>query len=270
MFHRLRRLAVRFGLLSAPRYPYPACDVTLPGAIRLHLVASIHMGNAAMSPLPAALLQRVAQAQALIVEADITRADSAITSEAQSLSLAQRLDAARYDALLRRCRETGLDASQLDRFPLWRCALLLQAQQAQQLGLNGEFGIDYQLLLEAQRATRPIIELEGAQSQLAMLHRLPHQGRDLLDDTLTHWQNNARLLQTLIGWWLTPPPALQTPLPMTFCPDLADVLMAQRNRTWCQQLRTLPPGDYVVAVGALHLFGPRGLPELLAADEGAR
>ncbi|AOV97535.1 conjugal transfer protein TraB [Edwardsiella hoshinae] len=265
MFKRLRRLAARLGLLPPPHYPYPACDVTLPGGIRLHLVASIHMGNAAMSPLPAALAQRVARAQALIVEADITRADSAISSTPQPLPLAQRLDATRYAALVRRCRETGLDASRLDNFPLWRCALLLQAQQAQQLGLNGEFGIDYQLLLEAQRAVRPIIELEGAQSQLAMLHHLPHQGRDLLDDTLTHWQDNARLLQILIGWWLTPPPVLPTPLPMTFCPALADVLMAQRNHAWCQRLRALPPGDYVVAVGALHLFGPHGLPELLAA-----
>lgn len=48
------------------------------------------------------------------------------------------------------------------------------------------------------------MELEGTQTQLDMLYRLPDQGRDLLDDTLEHWHNNARLLQTLIGWWLAP------------------------------------------------------------------
>ncbi|AIJ09411.1 MULTISPECIES: TraB/GumN family protein [Edwardsiella] len=264
MFNRLRHLAARLGLLPPPRYPYPALDVNLRNGARLHLVASIHMGNAAMSPLPAPLLQRVRQAQALIVEADITRPGSDISSPPQAQPLSARLDAARYDALSQRCRETGLAVERMDDFPLWRCALLLQAQQAQQLGLCSEFGIDCQLLNCAHGAERPIVELEGADTQLEMLYRLPEQGRDLLDDTLRHWHNNARLLQTLIGWWLAPPPVLQTPLPMTFCPALADVLMVQRNRAWRQRLIVLPPGEYVVAVGALHLFGEQGLPDLLA------
>ncbi|ACR68347.1 conjugal transfer protein TraB [Edwardsiella ictaluri] len=264
MFNRLRHLAARFGLLPPPRYPYPALDVNLRSGARLHLVASIHMGNAAMSPLPEPLIQRVRQAQALIVEADITRPDSDISSPPQTQPLSARLDAARYDALSQRCRETGLAVERINDFPLWHCALLLQAQQAQQLGLCSEFGIDCQLLNCAHDAGRPIVELEGAHTQLEMLYRLPDQGRDLLDDTLRHWHNNARLLQTLIGWWLAPPAVLQTPLPMTFCPELANVLMAQRNHAWRQRLIALPPGRYVVAVGALHLFGKQGLPDLLA------
>jgi len=40
--------------------------------------------------------------------------------------------------------------------------------------------------------------------------------------------------------------------------------MDQRNRQWCQFLRQLPPGRYVVAVGALHLYGEGNLPGLLA------
>jgi uncharacterized protein YbaP (TraB family) len=29
----------------------------------------------------------------------------------------------------------------------------------------------------------------------------------LLEDTLTHWRTNARLLQVMIGWWLEQPPS---------------------------------------------------------------
>ncbi|VEC75776.1 Putative ligase [Raoultella ornithinolytica] len=38
----------------------------------MHLVGSIHMGTRDMSPPPARLLKKIRQADALIVEADIT------------------------------------------------------------------------------------------------------------------------------------------------------------------------------------------------------
>jgi uncharacterized protein YbaP (TraB family) len=39
--------------------------------------------------------------------------------------------------------------------------------------------------------------------------------------------------------------------------------MLQRNQRWRQDLTALPPGEYVVAVGALHLYGEGNLPDLL-------
>ncbi len=75
----LRRLAAFLGLISPKRYAYPALDITLPGDRRLHLVGSIHMGTVDMSPLPARLAARLQQADALIVEADITGAASPTT-----------------------------------------------------------------------------------------------------------------------------------------------------------------------------------------------
>jgi uncharacterized protein YbaP (TraB family) len=83
-------------------------------------------------------------------------------------------------------------------------AMVLQATQAQQLGLRADYGIR----LSADRgpqAHMPVMELEGADSQIALLRQLPDDGLALLDDTLTHWHTNARLLQVMIGWWLEPP-----------------------------------------------------------------
>ena len=53
-------------------YRWPAMDVRL-GDRHLHLVGSIHMGTRDMQPLPARLLRQLQQADALIVEADITQ-----------------------------------------------------------------------------------------------------------------------------------------------------------------------------------------------------
>ncbi|RVC98874.1 conjugal transfer protein TraB, partial [Mesorhizobium sp. M7A.F.Ca.ET.027.02.1.1] len=89
-------------------------------------------------------------------------------------------------------------------------------------------------------------------------------GLMLLDDTLTHWHTNARLLQTMIGWWLDAPPEDgKLALPSTFSESLYDVLMNARNKAWRQTLHALPAGHYVVAVGELQLYGEGNLPSLL-------
>ena len=110
-----------------------------------------------------------------------------------------------------------------------------------------------------------MIELEGAENQIAMLLQLPDKGLALLDDTLTHWHTNARLLQQMMSWWLNAPPQNNDiTLPNTFSQSLYDVLMHQRNLAWRDKLRAMPPGRYVVAVGALHLYGEGNLPQNVA------
>ena len=97
-----------------------------------------------------------------------------------------------------------------------------------------------------------------------VLRDLPDGGMALLEDTLTHWRTNARLLQVMIGWWLEQPPSRgAVSLPTTFSQSLYDVLMHQRNLAWRETLLALPPGRYVVAVGALHLYGEGNLPDML-------
>ena len=83
--------------------------------------------------------------------------------------------------------ELGISPTLFSTQPLWQIAMVLQATQAQQLGLRPEYGIDYQLLQAAKKAEKPVIELEGAASQIALLCELPDNGLALLEDTLTHW-----------------------------------------------------------------------------------
>ncbi|MEG2115007.1 MAG: TraB/GumN family protein, partial [Hafnia sp.] len=76
---------------------------------------------------------------------------------------------------------------------------------------------------------------------------------------------NARLLQTLISGWISPTESISTTdLPSTFSDELYQVLMGDRNQKWQKMLLALPAGNYVVAVGALHLYSEGNLPELLA------
>lgn len=263
----LRRMAKFLGITVPATYTYPALDITLPGERHFHLVGSIHMGTEGMFPLPHPLLNKLNQADALIVEADITETASPFGNDNLDEPLVDRLSEEYYQQLLQRCEELGSDPQSMAFLPAWQVALMLQARQAQRLGLRGEYGIDYQLLKAAAAQRKNVIELEGAQMQLDLLDTLPDNGMSLLLDTLTHWHTNARLLQTMMSWWLEHHPVndLSTLAP-TFSQGLYDVLMIQRNKRWQQQLEQLPSGRYVVAVGALHLYGEGNLPELLKSS----
>lgn len=260
----LSRISALFSNLSNTHYPWPALDIVLPDDRHLHLVGSIHMGTQDMVPLCAKLMVKLRDADALIVEADISEGGSPFPQDPDELPLEQRLAADSWAQVVSLTRELGISLSQMDNQPAWQIALVLQAHQAQRLGLRAEYGVDFQLLKAAKTLAVPVIELEGAQHQVDLLTRLPDGGMPLLTDTLTHWHTNARLLQTMISWWLeSPPPREKVLLPTTFGDELYDVLMHQRNLQWCHFLQQLPAGRYVVAVGALHLYGKGNLSELL-------
>ena len=260
----LYRVKALWSALRGNHYTWPANDISLPGNRHFQLVGSIHMGTRDMAPLPAKLLKKLRQADALIVEADVSGNDSPFSDLPSFAPLDERISEDQRQQLHKITDELGISPSLFSTQPLWQIAMVLQATQAQQLGLRAEYGIDYQLLKAAKREQRPIVELEGASSQIDLLCQLPDNGLALLDDTLTHWHTNARLLQQMMGWWLkTPPENSDLKLPNTFSQSLYDVLMHQRNEAWRDRLCAMPAGRYVVAVGALHLYGEGNLPEML-------
>ncbi|MCL2893328.1 TraB/GumN family protein [Brenneria tiliae] len=260
----LRRIATFLGFISPLTYAYPAVDIQLADQRQLHLVGSIHMGSMDMAPLPDELLKQLKGATALIVEADIAASASPFAHTESEPPLAERLAAEDYAQLRQICQTLSFSENLIDRLPAWQAALMLQARQAQVLGLRPDYGIDYQLINAAKAQGLNVIELEGQQTQVDLLQQLPQGGLPLLEDTIRHWHINARLLQTMVGWWLDSKPGKLTPkIPATFSNEMTDLLMNQRNRRWQRQLQALPPGNYVVAVGALHLYGDNNLPELL-------
>ncbi|MEH2919800.1 TraB/GumN family protein [Samsonia erythrinae] len=260
----LRRIATFLGFIPPLAYAYPAMDVELANARQFHLVGSIHMGSQQMSPLPDTLLQQLSRATALIVEADISDAHSPFGNSDAERPLAQRLSPEHYRQLQIICHSLAFPMENIDTLPAWQAALTLQARQAQLLGLRPDYGIDYQLINAAKSHGIHIIELEGQQTQVDLLRQLPQGGLPLLEDTIKHWRTNARLLQTMVSWWLDSKPGKYKPdIPATFGNEMTDLLMSQRNRRWQQQLQALPPGNYIVAVGALHLYGDENLPSLL-------
>ena len=216
----LYRVKTLWAALRGNHYTWPAIDITLPGNRHFHLIGSIHMGSHDMAPLPTRLLKKLKNADALIVEADVSTSDTPFANLPACEALEERISEEQLQNLQHISQEMGISPSLFSTQPLWQIAMVLQATQAQKLGLRAEYGIDYQLLQAAKQQHKPVIELEGA-------------------------ENN------------------EITLPNTFSQSLYDVLMHQRNLAWRDKLRAMPPGRYVVAVGALHLYGEGNLPQML-------
>ncbi|WP_232054864.1 TraB/GumN family protein [Leminorella richardii] len=212
---------------------------------------------------PLSLRQRIAQADALIVEVDISQPID-FDIQPPSIPLTEKLSGQEYQQLLKRSRQVGLREESFESKPAWHIALMLQAMQAERSGLKSEFGIDYQSILTAREKALSVIELEGADKQMALLKRLPEEGLPLLRDTLTHWRANQRLMLIMVRWWLNEKPQRETlQLPYGMGDEIYRIMVTERNRDWAKRLNALPKGNYVVVVGALHLFGEQSLPEIL-------
>ncbi|PQQ30010.1 TraB/GumN family protein [Photorhabdus hindustanensis] len=265
----IKHLTNILGINALHRYPYPAHDITLAGDRHLHLVGSIHMGTKNMFPLSEILIEQLNQSDTLIVEADITQSDSPFHDEFQSYHrIEQRLSSEMYQNFQDYCNEIQQQEEFLNLLPSWQIALILQAGQAQNLGLHPQYGIDYQLLNAAKAQGKTIIELEGTESQINLLNQIPNNGLPLLEDTLTHWHANARALQTMISWWMDYQPEQQEhALPTTFSKEIYQLLMTERNKRWNKRLQELPAGRYLVAVGVLHLYGEGNLPKMLTEEQ---
>ncbi|MDM3649979.1 TraB/GumN family protein, partial [Proteus mirabilis] len=70
------------------------------------------------------------------------------------------------------------------------------------LGLQPQHGIDYQVIQQANKQRKKIIELEVIEHQVALLLDFQQDGAQLLEDTLKKWHENARALQIMIKWCL--------------------------------------------------------------------
>lgn len=259
--HKLRwgHRRTSFWLDRACRAPYPSSNIEINSTHYLHLVGGIHLGCKAMHPLPDFLVDRIKSADAIVVEADISAQQVTFPSV-----LKNRIEPFYHDLnfelkekLVNLLAELGLAEFKYDAYLPWHLAMILQTHQAFRLGLTPEYSIDAQVLACAKTLEKPIIELEGQSKQLELLSSFPKGGVDLLVETLMHWETNADILRAVLGAWLRGDDLDDSQIEI---PDFTQShLLGNRNSEWANKILSLPNGNYVVAVGALHLLGEHNL-----------
>lgn len=231
------------------------------------ILGSIHAGEDDFYPLPNAFTSHWDSADALVVEANILKPSSAQLNPAVATTT-EMLTETEKQSLAAIAKLAGLSSSPLLSSPPWLAAISLQMKMAEQAGLSPNRGVDITLLKRAQASQLPILELESVEKQLRLMEQLDDHGKNLLMVTVNEWDKMTNQLTCLISAWQA---GDQTQLDSLFDEsqyndDTDAALIVDRNRDWATKLIEDPAfqrGKFLIVVGAMHLFGEEGLPELL-------
>lgn len=167
--------------------------------------------------------------------------------------------------------KAGLKPQMLDPLETWAAAVTLGAALYAGVGLTADNGVERALSGTAEEAAKPTIGLETTAQQLGYFDKLPEAAqRELLVSVVDDSKNMAAEFEKMVSAWRR---GDVDAIAATFddelrkSPELASVLLDQRNANWTEWLkgRLAKPGTAFVAVGAGHLAGKGSVVERLRA-----
>jgi uncharacterized protein len=182
--------------------------------------------------------------------------------------LEARVPADLRDELREALGETRLQPGQFASLEDWAAALTLAFALEARRGFDPANGADRALLARAGK--RPAVGLETLEGQLGLFDSLPaREQRALLAAVVAESADDGADLRLVAAWARGDVAALdrEAHTGMLADPRLREALLVSRNRRWADQVAAmLSRGERpFVAVGAAHLAGVDGLPEMLAA-----
>ncbi len=245
---------------------------SVDGAVEGWMLGTIHALPTGARWRTPAIDRAVDEADLLVVEiaklgddAGLSRIFGELARSPDLSPLDQRLPADQRPALAGMLERGDMALADFRQTETWAAALTLARIDAEGDPANG---VDRAVI--ADFAGRPVRELEGARAQLAIFDRLPEaEQRTMLAAVVAEAEHAdpARLQRA----WLAGDAAVieqSTRSGILADPEIRAALLTSRNRRWAGALIPLleQPARPLIAVGAAHLVGPKGLVALLEAQ----
>lgn len=254
----------------------PALWVVRDADTTVYLFGTVHMLKPGLSWFDEGIKAAFDASDSLVLELVMPpeREMQAIVSElgmtTQGPSLPDQLPPDAAAKLRAALPAMGLDARALDRAEPWLAATMLSSLPLRQLGYDEKDGAERVLSDAAAAAGKPVAGLETAREQLGYFDALPIPAqRALLIDTLNEMPNAGVTVDRMVAAWSRGDAdglAALMNADLDRAPELAERLLAARNRSWAAWIagRMAKPGTVFVAVGAGHLAGRRSVQAELA------
>jgi len=251
------------------------------GRHTLYLFGTIHVGADNFYPLAPRVMQALAQAPAVALEIDpqkIPAMQAAVLQYGfypQGKTYLTELSPPLLRQVQAALQKYHVAPEAIARFRPWMIASLLTVQEFDTKGYRAELAVDSHLADIARQHKQPVIELEGAATQLALFGALSEQQQNLLlEDTIKELDDPdsaAKVVDLAEFWRSANLPGLQALLDemasdKSFVGRFTkDVLLDQRNPLLADSIAALlkRQDGVFAAIGILHLVGPTGLPTLL-------
>ncbi|WP_457350443.1 TraB/GumN family protein [Roseateles sp. P5_D6] len=236
-----------------------------------YLFGSLHVGKADWAYAGPALRAAWAQTEVLAVELDPADVGAVLAAMPKAAplppALAQRLDT--------QARAACLSPGALSALPVMLQLSMLSLMEARRDGFDAGFGQDVMLLARARSEGRPVQSLESVEEQLQALEPAAAELPAIVDGTLRQLRGGQMRepLRRLSSAWSRGDLGTLANYPRwCACAD------SPAERAWLRRVNDDRNGPLatriaalhgagqrlLVAVGALHMSGPRALPKLLA------
>ena len=246
-------------------------------ANRVYLLGSVHLLRDQDHPLPRVIDDVYDDAETLYMELDMDDLDPLVMQSTinrlgmldEGESLRDLMGDDLYAEAMTAAEELDMPLEMLDRTEPWFAAITVEQLALARIGFNPSYGVEMHLLKKATQDGKAILGFESVEQQLAYLDGLSLDAqRALLMQTLTEGAAIREIMDDLILAWRSGDIDFleQTLLEdISGYPELYDTIVASRNRLWVDRIdELLEHGeDYLVVVGALHLVGEDGVPQLL-------
>jgi len=250
---------------------------------RVYLMGSIHMLREQDHPLPGIVDTVYDDAEKLVMEIDMDDIDplAALQFLMQEgvlqgdTTLKDFMGASLYAEAKASAAEIDIPIEMLEKSEPWLAAMTVQEMIMMRIGFKAEFGIEMYLMAKASADGKPITGLETIEQQLGFLDGLSPdtQSRWLLQSIVEGRRMEMLTDEMVAAWRGGDVQFLERELlvEMDTYPELHDALLADRNKSWITPIMNMldDRDDYLVIVGAAHLVGDDGVPDLLS-KQGVR
>lgn len=244
----------------------------------VYLLGSIHLLRAEDHPLPSIIDAAYEDAEILVMELDMDDLDGAAAQRLFNENGVLRDGTTLRDLMGEELYRRAAIAAEASDIPIdllaksepWLAAITVEMMALYRIGFDPKMGVELHMTSLAIQDGKPIEGLEAVEEQLAFLDGLSLQAqRDMLLQTLEDSADMAESIDDMIRAWRHGDiEFLETQLLDSLAEheELNDALVTNRNLRWASQIDELldDRDDYLIIVGALHLVGEDGVPNLLA------
>lgn len=248
-----------------------------PGGGVAYMLGSLHVLTPEWYPLNATINKAFGESKVLVEEIDIAEASDP-TQMMSALAKAMLSDGRTLDKIVapdvyvetkKRAEKAGIPMLVVDRMKPWLVAITLMAPTLQAAGFKPELGVDRHFYDRAVSSNMKRQALETLQYQLDRFDELSLPLQEaLLKSTLTDLDTEVGNVKEMAqAWAFGNVGAIEklTLASLKEAPELYKRLLVERNNNWMPQVEGCikeKAGCFIV-VGAAHLVGPDGLPNLL-------
>jgi hypothetical protein len=247
----------------------------------VYLFGTVHVGSSSLFPLSAQVEEAFARSRTLALEANPLDQQAVTAALARATyrppdDLSKHVSPALFERISTVSPRVGLPVEFARRMKPHLLAMTLALMEIQRLGYDPSLGLDIYLAQRAVQSGRPIVELESMERQVDLFESLPDEAQEgmlkIAADAIEDGSIEKELQDLLAAWAAGDAERLQANilremqgLPEALARELRVAVYDRRNEAMSEKIAGFLAGNepVFVAVGAGHLTGETGIPELL-------